>query len=278
MSRMNFFNRLTISFLLLLTACTALRDNLLAPAGANQFEHTLTIFAAASLTESFTQVGDSFESSNPGAHVLISFAGSQQLAQQLALGAPADVFASANLMQMQAAIKSGRIAADSVKEFAYNHLVVVFPKDSTNPPSTLQELAKPGLKLVLAAKEVPVGQYSQQFLERASADPNFDPQYKSKVLKNVVSYEENVRAVLSKVILGEADAGIVYQSDINPNQARLGQLNIPQALNVQAAYFIAPIEDSPHASLSQAFIDWTLSAESQATLARYGFAPIVTHE
>jgi molybdate transport system substrate-binding protein len=94
----------------------------------------------------------------------------------------------------------------------------------------------------------------------------------------VVSYEENVRAVLSKVILGEADAGIVYQSDITPNQARLGQLNIPQALNVQAAYFIAPVEDSPNASLSQAFIDWTLSAESQAILARYGFTPIVPHE
>lgn len=278
MTRMNLISRLTISFVLLLTACKPLGGNLLAPAGANRTERTLTIFAAASLTESFTQLGDSFEAHNPGVDVIISFAGSQQLAQQLALGAPADVFASANLTQMQAAITSERIAANSVKEFAINHLVVVFPEDSPNPPGTLQRLAKPGLKLVLAAREVPVGQYSQQFLDQASADPAFGPDYKSMVLKNVVSYEENVRAVLSKVILGEADAGIVYQSDVNPNETHLGQLNIPQALNVQAAYFITPVEDSSNSDLSQAFIDWTLSAEGQAILARYGFVPVNPHE
>ena len=278
MSRMNLLKRLTISFLLLLTACIPLGGNLLAQTGTNNSEHTLTIFAAASLTESFTQIGDAFESHNPGVKIIISFAGSQQLAQQLALGAPADVFASANLTQMQAAIKTGRIAAGSLKEFAFNHLVVVFPKDASQPLDTLHALARPGLKLVLAAKEVPVGKYSQQFLDRASMDPAFDPEYKSKVLENVVSYEENVRAVLSKVILGEADAGIVYQSDVNPNAARLGQLNIPQALNVPAAYFIAPVEDSPNADLSQAFIDWTLSAEGQAMLAQNGFIPVNLNE
>lgn len=278
MSRMKSINRLTISLFLLLAACKPVGGNLLAPAGANRPERTLTIFAAASLTESFTQIGDSFESHHPDVNVIISFTGSQQLAQQLALGAPADIFASANLAQMQAAIKAGRIAAGSLKEFAFNHLVVIFPKDADRPLDRLQALANPGLKLVLAAKEVPVGQYSLQFLDRASADPAYGPDFKSEVLRNVVSYEENVRAVLSKIALGEADAGIVYQSDLNPNEAHLSQLSIPPALNVRAAYFIAPVEDSPNADLAQAFIDWTLSADGQTSLAKYGFIPTERHE
>ncbi len=235
----------------------------------------INIFAAASLSDAFGEIGSLFEAGHPGVTVLTNFAGSQQLAQQINEGAPADVFASANKKQMEVVIEAGGIVSGTEQTFAKNRLVVIFPKDNPAGLAELQDLAKLGLKLVLAAKEVPVGQYSLDFLDKAVADPSFGTTFKEKVLKNVVSYEDNVKAVLTKVALGEADAGIVYLSDISGADAdKVSRIDIPDALNVIAAYPIAPVKESKHPELAQAFIDLVLSQEGQDILAKYNLIPV----
>jgi molybdate transport system substrate-binding protein len=235
---------------------------------------SITVMAAASLTEAFTEIGNLFSSQNPAVQINFSFAGSQQIAQQLNAGAPADVFASASPKYMDAAISSNRVKKETSTVFVKNKLIVIYPADNPASPTQLQDLARPGLKLILAAKEVPVGQYSLDFLDKTSQDVAFGMQFKENVLKNVVSYEENVKAVLTKIVLGEADAGIVYSSDVSPaNAVKLGKIAIPDNLNVIASYPIAPIQDSQNPSLAQAFINLVLSAEGQDILAEFGFIP-----
>jgi molybdate transport system substrate-binding protein len=242
-----------------------------APANAK----TLTVLAAASLTESFTAMGSLFNAQNPGVKVTFSFAGSQQLAQQLDQGVSADVFASASPKYMTSAITSKRVNQADSQTFVKNRLVVIFPKANPADLTTLQDLAKPGLKLDLADKAVPVGQYALDFLDKAIKDPAFGPQYKDNVLKNVVSYEDNVKAVVTKVALDEADAGIVYVTDITAGAApKIGKLDIPDALNTVAVYPIAPIADSKNLDLAKAFIALVLSPDGQAIMAKYGFIPV----
>jgi molybdate transport system substrate-binding protein len=235
---------------------------------------TLTVFAAASLSEAFTSLGDKFEASHPEAHVVFNYAGSQQLAQQLAQGAPADVFASANQEQMEAVIEQGRISPDSQQILAHNRLVVVAYPQAADGVRRLQDLAEPGTIVVLAGEAVPVGKYAREFIAKAGQEPAFGPAFEQAALKNVVSFEENVRAVFSKVILGEADAGIVYASDaagVSPQQVRV--LEIPDNLNVQASYYIAPTEDSAEPDLAKKFIDFLLTNEGQQVLTDHGFLP-----
>lgn len=252
-----------------LAACSA------PPAGAPTVAHpaTLTVFAAASLTESFGELGQLFEARRPGVTVVFNFAGSQQLVQQLAQGAPADLFASANNRQMQAAVETGRVDAASPQPFVHNRLVLITPADNRAGLASFADLARPGLKLVLAAPEVPAGQYAQDFLELAGQDPALGADFVAGVTQNIVSYEENVRAVLSKVALGEADAGIVYATDAASAGDAVRILPIPDALNVVASYPLAPIANSAQAELAAQFIALVLSPEGQAVLARYGFDP-----
>lgn len=236
---------------------------------------SLTVMAAASLTESFTELGTMFEAQYPGVKVSFNFAGSQTLAEQLNQGAPADIFASASKKYMDAAVTAGRVAADAPQVFVENRLVVIFPKDNPGKLAALTDLANPGLKLVLAAESVPVGQYSLTFLEKTSADAAFSPQYKDQVLKNVVSYEDNVKGVVTKITLGEADAGIVYVTDFTGSAAeKVATLAIPDTLNTIATYPIAPVADSKQPDLARAFVDLVLSAEGQQVMAKYGFLPV----
>lgn len=254
------------------TAVAPTRSATAAPAPAR----TLTVMAAASLTESFTELGKLFEAQNPGVRVTFNFAGSQQLAQQLDQGAEADVFASASKKYMEAAVTSKRVAQEDAMTFVTNRLVVIFPKDNPAGLKELKDLAKPGLKLDLADKSVPVGQYSLDFLDKAVGDSaKYDAAFKDAVLANVVSYETDVKAVVSKVVLGEADAGIVYVTDYNAEAAELGKLDIPDALNSIASYPIAAISDSENADLASAFVALILSPEGQEIMARYGFIPAV---
>ena len=232
----------------------------------------LNVFAAASLTDAFREIGTNFEQANPGTTITFNFAGSQQLIQQIVQGAPADVFAAANSKQMDAAVEAGSVAGDMQQIFAHNRLVVIFPKDNPAGLRELNDLARPGVKLDLAAKEVPAGQYALAFLDTAAADPAFGTAFKADTLKNVVSYEENVKAVLSKVVLGEADAGIVYVSDIAGDAAaKVGRLDIPDQLNTIADYPIAPINDSQHSAAAEQFVAYVLSPDAQAILAEHGF-------
>jgi molybdate transport system substrate-binding protein len=217
-------------------------------------------------------MGKNFETANSGVSVAYNFAGSQQLAQQIDQGAPADVFASANQAQMAVVVKSGRVVSGTAHVFVRNRLVVIVPKDNPGRVHTLQDLANPNLKLVLAAREVPAGQYALDFLTRTLTDTAFGPAYQGAVLKNVVSYEDNVRSVLSKVMLGEADAGIVYTTDVTQDAVpKVTRIDIPDALNTVASYPIAALKDTKQADLAGRFVAYVLSTEGQKTLAAYGF-------
>jgi molybdate transport system substrate-binding protein len=263
-------NLLVLVLALLLAGCAPGPVATLAPAEPVD----LNVFAAASLSAAFGEIGKQFEVTHPGVTVVFNFAGSQQLAQQINEGAPADVFASANKTQMDAVITAGGVTSAAPQTFVRNRLVAIFPKDNPAGLRALSDLANPGLKLVLAAQEVPVGRYSLDFLDKAAADPGFGATFKDDVLKNVVSYEDNVKAVLAKVALGEADAGIVYSSDVSGQDAdKVGQLEIPNELNVIASYPIAPVRESRNAELAQAFIDFVLSQQGQDILAQSGFIP-----
>ncbi len=250
----------------LLFACTPAEGDDQSSATAT----TLTVYAAASLTNAFGEIAERYEANHPGVTLTFNFAGSNQLATQISAGAPVDVFASANPEQMAAVVAAGHIDDDAPAVFATNRLVVIYPADNPGNLTSLQDLSKPDILLVLAAEEVPVGGYSLDFLAAASADPAFGESFQSDVLANVVSYEENVRAVLNKVSLGEADAGIVYASDLVGTDG-VSQIDIPDALNSIARYPIAVLNDSSHQAAARSFVDFVLSADGQQILAGYGF-------
>lgn len=257
--------------LLLFSACT------IQPASTPSATRpvTLTVLAAASLTESFRDLGQQFEALQPGVYVEFNFAGSQQLAQQIENGAPVDVFASADQLQMDAAITALRVDSAAVRLFTRNRLVVIHPNEQDHLVRSLSDLSRPGVTLVLASKEVPVGQYSLDFFANAASDPVFGTAYQTAVLANVVSYENNVKGVLTKVALGEADAGIVYASDAASSaMEKVGQISIPDSLNITAQYPIASLTDTHQPELAEAFIAFVLSPAGQQTLKRYGFLPI----
>ena len=234
---------------------------------------TLTVFAAASLTNAFSEIGTNFSSIHPDVRVVYNFAGSNQLAAQIGEGAPVDIFASANGTQMNVAIEAGRIISGTQRTFVRNRLVVVTPRDNPAGLSSLQDLATPGVKIIFAAAAVPVGEYSLAFLDKAEADGSLGTGYKEAVIANLVSYEENVRAVLTKVSLDEADAGIVYTSDVGAAADEVVQIEIPDNLNTIANYPIAPLHDTPNREMAQQFVDFVLSPAGQEVLAKYGFTP-----
>lgn len=250
----------------LLFACAPAEE----PSQAPVEDTTLTVYAAASLTNAFGEIAKRYEADHPGVTLNFNFAGSNQLATQIGADAPVDVFASANPEQMEGAITTGRIDAGAPAIFVTNRLVVIYPADNPANLTSLQDLRNPDTLLVLATEEVPVGRYSLAFLAAASTDSAFGESFQSDVLANVVSYEENVRAVLNKVSLGEADAGIVYTSDLAA-APEIGRLDIPDALNSIARYPIAILNDSPHQAAAQSFVDFVLSADGQQILANYGF-------
>jgi molybdate transport system substrate-binding protein len=240
---------------------------------AAQESGALTVFAAASLSTAFEELGDLFERENPGAVVRFNFAGSQQLALQLEHGARADLYASADVRWMRYAAERGLLAA-APRFFARNRLVVVVRAGGSPAPRRLQDLALPGTKLVLAAQAVPAGAYSREALARMERAPGFPPGFARRVLANLVSEEENVRAVVAKVQLGEADAGMVYASDARGRAVpRLTVIEIPEAWNALAEYPVAPLRDARAPSLAEAFLRVVLGAEGQRILERHGFVP-----
>jgi molybdate transport system substrate-binding protein len=231
----------------------------------------LTVLAAASLTEAFQDLTRSFEAGNPDAQVTLAFAGSQQLALQIAEGAPADIFASADLRWMDR-VRDQQLLAGSPSVFARNRLIVIVPIDNPAGVETLPDLARPGLELVVADPAVPLGAYTRSALEQLARAEGFDSVFLERVLANVVSLEQSVKEVVGKVVLGEADAGVVYRSDATAALAnRIRVLEIPEACSPIAAYPIAILQGSKRRALAQAFVDSVLSPGGQATLERHGF-------
>ncbi|MGE5261897.1 MAG: molybdate ABC transporter substrate-binding protein [Acidobacteriota bacterium] len=232
---------------------------------------TLTVFAAASLNDSFKEIGKVFETANPGAKVTFSFAGSQSLRTQIQQGASADVFASADNSNMDP-LQRDNLLASVPQVFARNVLTVILPKNNTAGISILQDLAKPGVKLIFADNGVPVGSYTLLVLDKLSADPTFGADFKTRVLARIVSKETDVKAIVSKVSLGEGDAGVVYATDAKVAVDRLSTLTIPDAYNVIATYPIAVLKTSPNSDAAQKFVDFVLSNDGQSVLKKYGFA------
>ena len=233
----------------------------------------LTVYAAASLTASFGEIGKAFEAANPGVTVTFNFAGTQALATQLTQGASADVFASANRTYMDNLVSANLVAPGTPKDFMTNVLEVILPPANPANVQTLLDLAKPGLKLDLEDKSVPAGGYTLTILDNLSKDPTYGADFKTKVLANVVSYETDVKQVVAKVQLGEADAGIVYITDAIAAPT-LKTIVIPANFNVVAKYPIAALINAPQPELAAAFVAYVLSADGQAILKKWGFTPI----
>lgn len=252
---------LVLLLLLCLSSCTAS-----VPEADRSSE--IVVLAASSLTNAFDELADAYMAQNQNVHVVLNYAGSAQLSAQLQEGAPADVFAPANATQMARVMATGRISAGSETLFVTNRLTIIVPADNPANIAALADLAQPGVQLIVAAEGVPVRQYTDEIVARQPAA------FQAGFQANVVSAEENVRQVAAKIALGEADAGIVYSSDVTPDlAARVRQIPIPDEQNVVATYPIAPLADAAEPALAQAFIDFVLSPEGQAILARWGFGP-----
>lgn len=241
--------------------------------GAAPNEETITIFAASSLTNAFEDLAAQYRAAHPDTALLLNFGASSQLATQLLGGARADLFASADTVQIERVAAAGLLAGEPTR-FASNALVLIAPADNPAGVTGLASLAQPGLKFVTAGPQVPIGRYTRDVLASAQAAGDFPAGWEQAILENVVSEEANVRQVLTKVQLGEADAAIVYQSDVTPNvQDALQLFSIPDAYNVRAQYPLALLRDAPNRTGANSFMAWVLSAEGQAILAKWGFGP-----
>jgi molybdate transport system substrate-binding protein len=218
---------------------------------------TITVFAASSLTAAYSAIGRDFERAHPGSMVKFSFGGSSTLVAQIQQGAIGDVFASADQPNMRKAVDAGLVAG-SPSIFAHNRLEIVVVGGNPKRISGLSDLARSGLVVVLCAPAVPCGHYATQALQKAG------------VTVKAASQETDVKAVVSKVALGEADAGIVYVTDLRAAGAGVQGVDIPSVQNVLADYPVAILKDSQNAPLAKAFVSYLLG-DGQSTLARYGF-------
>ena len=229
------------------------------PAGAgSSATGPVTVLAAASLTESFTAIGTKFEQLNPALEVTFSFGGSSGLAQQIVSGAPADVFAAAGPAPMKTVTDAGDAAGTPVT-FVRNQLVIAVPKGNPGGVEDLSDLGDDSVTVVLCAPEVPCGKYAKQILDTAA------------VAVTPVSLEQNVKGVVTKVTAGEADAGIVYTTDVKAAGDAAEAVGIPAEINVIAQYPIASVKTSTNQEVDQAFIDFLLGDDGQAIMAKYGF-------
>jgi molybdate transport system substrate-binding protein len=243
------------------------------PAAFPEGGGNLTVFAAASLTDVFGEMKATLEAAHPGLTITYNFAGSPALVTQLAEGAEADVVALASVTQINAAIDQGVVDGEPTI-FTQNRLAIIVPADNPAGITTAADLAKDGVKLVVALAEVPVGQYARESVCKMGRDAaTYGEGFVDAVAGNVVSEEDNVRAVVTKVQLGEADAGIVYTTDVTPQVAEdVLVIEIPVAVNVIARYPIARVAGG-NTELANAFIDYVLGPDGQATLQAWGFEP-----
>lgn len=254
-------------------AVTATRSSVATPV-VPAITGNLTIFAASSLTDAFNEMKGLIEAANPGTKLTFNYAASSALRTQLEQGAQADLFASADQVQLANAQKSNLLAGDGTV-FVRNTPVIIVPKANLKKIAKPQDLVQPGVKLVLAAPEVPIGNYSRQIFDKMSKDPDYGADFNQKVQANIVSNEANVRQVVSKIQLGEGDAGIVYASDVTPAvRDQITMIPIPEKVNVIAEYPVAALKGASNAAGAQAFVSYLLSSAGQAILQKWGFVPV----
>jgi molybdate transport system substrate-binding protein len=233
-------------------------------------EVRLTIFAAASLRDALTEAGNAYEADDTDISLSLAFDASSALRVQIEQGAPAvDVFASADTANPQVLVDLG-LALGPVAPFARNRLTIAVPSGNPAGISTPRDLARPGVRIVGAGEAVPISKYVDACLEKLAELPGYPAGYSADVAANVVSREDNVRAALAKVELGEADAAFVYVTDAAASGA-VEEVAIPAAANVEATYGAVAISASGHPAEAAAFIAWLAGPRGAAVLARFGF-------
>jgi molybdate transport system substrate-binding protein len=233
---------------------------------------TLTVFAASSLTDAFGALARTFEEQNPGTEVRQSFESSSTLLTQIQHGAPADVFASAAREEMDTAVNDGLVAGEP-EVFVRNREVIMVPVDNPADIESMRDLARPGIKLVLAEDGVPAADYALEILGKANAEYGSD--FKQNVLSNVVSRETDVRASVGRVALGDADATFGYASDYTPDiRDKVNVIPIPPDLNIIATYPIAVLKDAKSPELARKWVELVVSDEGQRVLEKSGFEPV----
>jgi len=221
---------------------------------------TLVVFAATSLTAAFDKIGAQFEQANPGVTVKFNYGGSSSLATSITQGAPADVFAAAAPQNMTTVTDAG-LAASTPKNFASNEGEILVEKGNPENITSVSDLAKPGVKVAVCAPQVPCGAVANEIFKNAG------------VTVKPVSEEQNVGGVVTKVTLGEVDAGIVYVTDAKANESKATGVPIPADQNATTNYPIAEVKNAPNPSAALAFISYVLGPEGQKVLASFGFMP-----
>jgi molybdate transport system substrate-binding protein len=229
------------------------------PTGATPAGGRITVFAAASLTDAFQQLGDQFEAAHPGVTVEFNFAGSSALREQLIGGAPADVFASANESNMTQVVDAGLAAGPA--PFVTNVLQIAVPPDNPGQVAGLSDFGARERLIGLCAEEVPCGQFAREALAKAGVTPSID------------TNEPDVRSLLTKIENGDLDAGIVYHTDVLAAGDAVGGIDIPAAQNVVSTYPIAALSGSERADLATAFVEHVRSPAGQQVLESFGFGP-----
>jgi molybdate transport system substrate-binding protein len=239
--------------------------------GGGEQGGTLTILAASSLTDAFGELGNTFEEQHQGVEVKQSFGASSDLLAQIQQGAPADVFASAAEEEMDTAKKDGLVSG-TPQVFVKNREVIMVPRDNPANINSLEDMARPDIKLVLAANDVPAADYALEILGKA--DKEYGPDFKKDVLSNVVSREADVRASVNRVVVGDADATFGYASDYTPDiRDKVKVIPIPPDLNIIATYPIASLKDAKDPELAKEWVDLVTSEEGQKVLEKWNFEP-----
>jgi molybdate transport system substrate-binding protein len=243
-------------------------------AGFAQEPEELTVFCAASLTGAFTELGQMYENET-NIDVVFNFDGSQVLHTQVENGAYADIFVSANKKQLNALKDEGLMNNSTISVFTTNKPALIVPKDNPAQIQNISDLAKPGLKIVIGTKDVPIGDYTLQILDKLANDTAYGPKFKEDVMANVVSNETNVNYIVSKIALGEADVGIAYKSDVTKEMAaKITKIEIPDKYNVIAEYPMGILKQSRYPAEAEEFVNLVKSEEGRAVLAKYGFDPV----
>ena len=224
---------------------------------ASDLDGTVTVFAAASLTDAFDELDAAFEVANPEVTVEVNYGASSALREQILAGAPADVFASANTSNMDRVVEGG--AADDPTDFVTNLLQIAVPGDNEAGVTGLDDFADADPLIGLCAEEVPCGEFGREALAHAGISPSVD------------TNEPDVRSLLTKIEAGELDAGIVYATDVISAGDAVEGVDIPDEDNVTATYPIAALTDAPNAEVADAFVTFVLSDEGQQILTSYGF-------
>jgi molybdate transport system substrate-binding protein len=231
----------------------------------------LTIFGAASLKGALEVAKSAYEAGAPGTTLTLSTDSSSTLATQIEQGAPADVFLAADTSQPARLVEGGYASGDAVA-FATNSLSIIVPPENPGGIRTPADLARPGVRIIAAGDEVPITAYARQLVANLATEPGYPGDFVAAYDRNVASREDNVKAIVAKIELGEGDAGIVYVTDARAS-TRVKAVTVPDVANVSATYAGVVVNASPNQAAAKAFLDWVADPDGQSILASFGFGP-----